>query len=90
MAPFPASEPAPTLAHMANRTPQTQEKRRREQDKQRERQEKFAKRQERSAAKRDAKNAPPVAPAPSMSAAEIEAAYEAAKEPASKPVPRKP
>lgn len=75
---------------MANRTPQTQEKRRREQDKQRERQEKIAKRQERNAAKRDAKNAPPVAPSPSMSAAEIEAAYEAAKAPAAKPVPRKP
>ena len=75
---------------MANRTPQTQEKRRREQDKQRERQEKFAKRQERSAAKRDAKNAPPVAPSPTMSAAEIDAAYEASKEAASKPAPRKP
>ena len=75
---------------MANRTPQTQEKRRREHDKQRERQEKFARRQERSAAKREAKNAPPVAPPPSMSAAEIDAAYEAANARASKPVPPKP
>ncbi len=38
-----------------NRTPQTQEKRRREHDKQRERQEKIAKRNERNAAKREAK-----------------------------------
>jgi hypothetical protein len=75
---------------MAKRTPQTQEKRRREHDKQRERQEKFAKRQERSVAKRDAQNAPPVAPPPTMSAAEIEAAYEAANEQAPKPVTRKP
>ncbi len=38
-----------------NRTPQTQEKRRREHDKQRERHEKIAKRNERNAAKREAK-----------------------------------
>lgn len=38
-----------------NRTPQTQEKRRREHDKQRERQDKIAKRNERNAAKREAK-----------------------------------
>ena len=75
---------------MANRAPQTQEKRRREHDKQRERQEKFAKRQERSAAKRDAKNAPPVPPSVTLSAAEIEAAYEAANGTASKPISRKP
>lgn len=75
---------APTPENMANRTPQTQEKRRREQDKQRVRQEKFAKRQERNAAKRDAKIAPPVAPPPAVSAAEIEAAYEAATKPASR------
>jgi hypothetical protein len=75
---------------MANRTPQTQEKRRREHDKQRERQEKFAKRQERSAAKRDAKNAPPVPPPVTLSAAEIEAAYEAATATTPKSVPRKP
>ena len=75
---------------MANRAPQTQEKRRREHDKQRERQEKFAKRQERSAAKRDAKNAPPVPPSVTLSAAEIEAAYEAETAAAPKSVPRKP
>ena len=38
-----------------NRTPQTQEKRRREHDKQRTRQDKIAKRNERNAAKREAK-----------------------------------
>jgi hypothetical protein len=45
-----------------NRTPQTQEKRRREYDKQRKRQEKIAKRHERNVAKREAKKtgvAPP-------------------------------
>jgi len=40
---------------LARRTPQTQEKRRREVDKQRERQEKIAKRNERNATKREAK-----------------------------------
>jgi hypothetical protein len=60
-----------------NRTPQTQEKRRREHDKQRERQEKFAKRLERNAAKREAKDAPAVPPPAPMSAAEIEAQREA-------------
>ena len=47
-----------------NRTPQTQEKMRREHDKQRERQEKIAKRNEKNAAKRDAKKAgiPPPPP----------------------------
>jgi hypothetical protein len=45
-----------------NRTPQTQEKRRREHDKQRERQEKIAKRLERNAAKREAKKANPDGP----------------------------
>jgi hypothetical protein len=38
-----------------NRSPQTQEKRRREQDKQRQRQEKMLQRNERNAAKREAK-----------------------------------
>lgn len=42
-----------------NRSPQTQEKRRREHDKQRERLEKIAKRHERNAAKREAKGATP-------------------------------
>jgi hypothetical protein len=51
-----ASERTPGNAPMArNRTPQTQEKRRREFDKQRERQEKIAKRNARNAAKREAK-----------------------------------
>jgi len=48
-----------------NRTPQTQEKRRREHEKQLRQQEKIAKRDERSAAKREAKEAgvpPPPAP----------------------------
>lgn len=45
-----------------NRTPQTQEKRRREHDKQRERQEKIAKRNERNAAKREAKKTAPGGP----------------------------
>ena len=48
-----------------NRTPQTQEKRRREHDKQRERQEKFAKRNEKNAAKREAKKSGvPLPPTP--------------------------
>jgi hypothetical protein len=45
-----------------NRTPQTQEKRRREHDKQRERQEKIAKRNERNAIKREDKKANPGEP----------------------------
>jgi hypothetical protein len=45
-----------------NKTPQTQEKRRREHDKQRIRQEKAIKRNERNAAKRDAKKAGIVLP----------------------------
>lgn len=48
---------------MARRTPQTQEKRRREHDKQRQRQDKFAKRNERNAAKNEAKKSG-VAPPP--------------------------
>jgi hypothetical protein len=47
-----------------NRTPQTQEKRRREHDKQRERQEKISKRNEKNAAKREAKKTGVPLPAP--------------------------
>jgi len=46
-----------------NRTPQTQEKRRREFEKQRQRQEKIAKRNERNLAKREAKKSGTVPPA---------------------------
>jgi hypothetical protein len=49
---------------MARRTPQTQEKRRREQDKQRQRQDKFAKRNERNAAKNEAKKSDVPPPPP--------------------------
>ena len=49
-----------------NRTPQTQEKRRREHDKQKQRQEKIAKRNEKNAAKRDAKKAGIAPPPPEV------------------------
>jgi hypothetical protein len=60
----PLPRPFDGIQVVRNRTPQTQEKRRREHDKQRERHEKIAKRNERNAAKREAKKAatggPPV------------------------------
>lgn len=56
-----------------NRTPQTQEKRRRERDKQQKRQEKQARRLERNAAKRQARQDGTVPPPPEpMSAADLE------------------
>jgi hypothetical protein len=49
-----------------NRTPQTQEKRRREHDKQRLRQEKLTKRNEKNAAKREAKKSGIPTPPPTV------------------------
>ena len=56
------SETSRRIQVARNRTPQTQEKRRREHDKQRERQEKIAKRNERNATKREEKKANPGQP----------------------------